>query len=420
MFQSEIIEDVLKKQTELKSEIRGMVSVIIPNYNHASYIADAIQSVLNQDYQNYEIIVVDDGSTDNSRQVVSGFGERVRYIYQENQGLSAARNTGIATARGEYIALLDADDMYEPGFLSTLVPMLQADPEAAGIYCGYRFVDHLNHPLPQIEARKIPQGQLYRVLLDGNFLVPESMLVRSQCYQNTGLFDENLTACEDWDMWLRMSARNKFIGTEKVLTRHRILPGSMSTNPNRMLDNRLVVLSKHFGMDSSEKELKLQIKKRAYGQVYLTSSVEFQQSGDIGKAYECFRKMVEWCPDLLTQVDTFYRLGCGQQPKGYMGHFASMDLKQNAEILLDMLDRLFDEPDMPVTLRGFQREAYAKAFFSLALLNYGARRFQETRWYLLSAVRNEPCYGFKRQFLATLLKSLMDPRLIDRLRSAKK
>ncbi len=105
-----------------------LVSIIIPNFNHGPFIADAIRCVLNQDYRSFEIIVVDDGSTDNSREVVAEFGEQVHYIWQENQGLSAARNTGIQAAKGAYIALLDADDMYEPNFLSTLMKALQEDP----------------------------------------------------------------------------------------------------------------------------------------------------------------------------------------------------------------------------------------------------------------------------------------------------
>ena len=163
-----------------------LVSIIIPNYNHAKYVGDAICSVLNQDYRDFEIIVVDDGSTDNSREVITKFGEQVRYIWQENQGLSAARNTGIKSAKGSVIGVLDADDMYEPAFLTTMISALRENPDADGIYCGYQFVDQLNNPLPQIEARSIPSDKLYHAMLDGNFLVPESMLVNRYCYDKVG------------------------------------------------------------------------------------------------------------------------------------------------------------------------------------------------------------------------------------------
>ncbi len=111
--------------------VRNLVSVVIPNFNHARYIGDAIRSVLAQEYPHFEIIVVDDGSTDDRRAVVVEFGNLVQYIWQENQGLSAARNTGIRAARGSFVGVLDADDLYEPNFMGVLVALLKERPEAA-------------------------------------------------------------------------------------------------------------------------------------------------------------------------------------------------------------------------------------------------------------------------------------------------
>ena len=212
-----------------------LVSIIIPNYNHAQYVGDAIWSVLTQEYRNFEIIVVDDGSTDNSRDVITQFGDKVQYIHQKNAGLSAARNTGIKASKGVLIGVLDADDMYESIFLSTLVVTLQENPDADGVYCGYQFVDHKNNLLPQIEARPVDHDKLYDALLDGNFFVPESIFLRRYVYDNVGLFDETLRACEDWDVWLRVTKKYKIVHSPNILTRHRILPGSMSTDPQRML-----------------------------------------------------------------------------------------------------------------------------------------------------------------------------------------
>jgi glycosyltransferase involved in cell wall biosynthesis len=389
-----------------------LVSVIIPNYNHAQYIGEAIQSVLGQKYRNFEIIVVDDGSTDNSRAVVAEFGTQVRYIWQENRGLSAARNTGIKAANGAYISLLDADDIYEPSFLSALVSILEANREFAGVYCGYQFVDHLNHPLPQREDRLISEGRLFQALAGGNFLVPESVLVRHSCYGSAGPFDESLNACEDWDMWLRIASQYKISGTNQILTRHRILPGSMSTDPIRMLNNRLAVLKKHFGEEPTDDE-DGNLKRYAYGRAYLASGIEYLQYGDEESAFGCLRKMANVCPDLLTQQDTFYQLGCGDQPKGSLGHFASLDLQRNAQMLLDTLDRLFSDSEMRMSLAGVRRPAYANAYFALALLSYGARRFQDTRRFMSSALVADPQLAVNRWFVITWLKSLLGARLVD-------
>jgi glycosyltransferase involved in cell wall biosynthesis len=392
-----------------------LASVVIPNYNHGQYVGNAIRSVLGQEYRDFEIIVVDDGSTDNSRDVVAQFGDQVRYIWQENQGLSAARNTGLEAAKGAYIGLLDADDMYEPDFLSSLVSVLEANPDADGIFCGYRFVDHLNNPLPQVEARLIPDGQLYRALLDGNFLVPESMLVRRRCYKNVGLFDETLRACEDWDMWLRITSRHKIVGTTKVLTRHRILPGSMSADPIRMFSNRVAVVEKHFGPEPASGEDLAGQKRRAYGRAYLVSAVEYLQYHEVDRAYEMLQNMVALCPDLLTQLDTFYELGCGDQPKGFRGHFATLDIQHNARVLFEVLDRLFDDQPETGKLKGYRRPAYANARFALGLLYHGARQFREARRFLLGAIIAEPKYGLNRQLVVTLLKSILGAGLFGRL-----
>jgi len=397
----------------INSQDSSLVSVIIPNYNHARYLGDAIQSVLDQLYRHVEIIVVDDGSSDNSREVVDNFGSRIKSIWQRNQGLSAARNAGIQASNGDFIGVLDADDLYDPNYLSTLVPMLEADPGAYGIYCGYRFVDHQNRSLPQIEARDIPDGKLYDALLDGNFLVPESVLVRRQCYEKTNLFDDSLTACEDWDMWLRLSKKYRFIGTDQILTRHRVLPGSMSSDPKKMFNNRLAVLNKHFGERETNGGMS-SAQQRAYGRAYLASCVEYQQYGDEEMSYQCFWNMAKVYPDLLTLIDTYYQLGCGDQPKGYMGHFASMDLKRSAITLLNMLDRLFMDPDLSTRLKDYRRTAYSNAYFALALLNYGARQYGETRGLLMSILRTNPRYGLQWQFVAIWLKSLLDVRLVER------
>lgn len=395
-----------KQPNQERQQDAGLVSVIIPNYNHAAYLGAAIQSVLDQSYRQVEIIVVDDGSTDNSREVVARFGDQVRYIWQTNQGLSAARNSGIRAAKGSYIALLDADDLYETAFLQTLVATLAATPTADGIYCGYQFVDEQNRLLPQREARLISVDRLYAALAEGNFLVPEAMLLRHVCYEQVGAFDETLSACEDWDMWLRVTKSFNIIGASQVLTRHRILPSSMSTDPTRMFTNRLAVLQKHFGPATADGNQENSLKQRAYGRTYLISGVEYLQFRDLGRVYSCLREMAHLCPALLLELDTFYQLGCGSQPKGSLGHFHSLDLAGNAQTLFALLDRLFAEPALAVQLIPYRRRAYAYAYLALGLLSYGAQRYGLTRHFLLRGIAAGFHHGLNGRALVTLLKAL--------------
>ena len=392
-----------------------LVSVIIPNYNHAQYVGDAIWSVLTQEYRNFEIIVVDDGSTDNSREVIAQFGDKVQYIHQKNAGLSAARNTGIKASKGVLIGVLDADDMYESIFLSTLVVTLQENPDADGVYCGYQFVDHKNNLLPQIEARPVDHDKLYDALLDGNFFVPESIFLRRYVYDNVGLFDETLRACEDWDVWLRVTKKYKIVHSPNILTRHRILPGSMSTDPQRMLTYRLAVLKKHVGDEPVGNGSS--VAHRAYGRAYLGSCVEYLQYGNTDRAYECFQKLANIYPVLLTELDTFYQLGCGDQPKGSMGDLASLNVKRNSVPLLLMMTSLFSDSRTGKDVRLLERAASAKAYFALGMLAYGTREFRESRWFFARAVFTDFKYLFNRELTSRWLKSLMSPKLVDFLKN---
>ncbi len=392
-----------------------LVSVIIPNYNHARFLGGAIRSVLEQTYRPVEVIVVDDGSTDNSGEVAAAFGDQIRYIYQTNAGLSAARNTGLRAAKGELIGVLDADDMYEPNFLETLVTALQADPQADGVYCGYQFVDEANNPLPQIENRPVSPADLYPALLDGNFFVPESVFLRRRVYDAVGFFDESLRACEDWDVWLRAAKQFRLIHSPHILTRHRVLAGSMSTDPLRMLTARLAVLKKHVGEEPASAGTS--IVHRAYGRAYLGSCVEYLQYGHPDRAYECFQKMANVCPSLLLEVDTYYQLGCGDQPKGRMGDLASLNVKRSSLPLLGMMDRLFTDPSTSGGIRQLQRAARARMFHSLGMLAYGTREFRLARRFFRRAVQHDLRLLFDPALLSRWVKSLLGARLLERLKA---
>ena len=396
-----------------------LVSVIIPTYNHAPYLGEAIQSVLRQTYENYEIIVVDDGSTDNTREVVAKFGEKIRYIQQDNQGLSAARNTGIRAAKGELIGLLDADDLYEPEFMETLVPILESDSEIDGVYCSARTVDIENNPLPQLIGRGLPPNQFRNSLLRGGFFPPLCMFARKYCYEELGLFDLSFQGCADWDIWLRMSTRYHIVGIDRTLTRYRIEPNSMSHDIGHMLDDRTRVLQKYFADDPDDQFQWTHQHKQAFGYNYLRTSIEFLQAENQGKADQYLRQAFDIYPELASDFDVFYRLGLGGQPMGYRGNFSSLDLDKNAYILMAMLDALMDDPKIAFQLKDYRKTAYANAFLALGLLNYGAQRFDEARRLLLRAIAIEPGFAFKQNNLPTLAKSLIGPAGIEWFRALK-
>lgn len=394
-----------------------LVSVIIPNYNHAAYIADAIRSVLAQDYRPIEVIVVDDGSTDNSRQVVAAFGDQVTYLWQRNQGLSAARNTGIHAARGQYIGLLDADDLYHPSFLRTLVPLLEADATLGAVYGGYQFVDEHGQPLPQIGNPTVAVEEFYATMARGNFLAAHCLLVRRNCYESIGLFDESLRASEDWDMWLRISRSYGVAGAGVVLVYYRVLSGSMSSDLQRMEQNRIAVLQKHFGAPQGDPMSWPLLQRSAYGGLYRKSAIAFLQRGDDAHAYRSLRKAFSIYPELAQTVDIFYEFGCGGQATGHRGDFAQIDLSANTRHLFAILGRLFAEPDLPQPLRQVKGLAYANAHYAMGLLYYGQNDQPQAQRHLWAALRSAPSLLRRRQLTVTLLKSLCGSGFIRRART---
>ena len=189
-----------------------LVSVIIPTYNYARYIHLAIASVLHQSYPNIEIIVVDDGSTDNTQEVLEGYGKQVHLVRQENLGASAARNRGIAEASGEYIAFLDADDAYRMHNIEAKVHYLETHPEHDWCYSDWAWVDKHRQTLmyghePKVSLANIrAEGDILPLALQGYRLGTNVFMYRRSLIEETGLFDPALKVLEDFDYMLRAAA----------------------------------------------------------------------------------------------------------------------------------------------------------------------------------------------------------------------
>ncbi len=181
-----------------------MISVIITTYDRRAFLEEALQSVLHQDYGDKEIIVVDDGSDDGSWEAVKGLP--VRYEWKKNGGISSARNFGITLARGEYIAFLDADDLWKKGKLRVQIDAMEAE----GAVLSY--TDELwlknGRPFNQKKRHRKYSGFIYERCLPLCIISPSSAVMRKELFDETGLFDEALPVCEDYDMWLRICCRH--------------------------------------------------------------------------------------------------------------------------------------------------------------------------------------------------------------------
>lgn len=182
------------------------ISVVIPTFNRARFLKKTIDSALNQTIKNYEIIIVDDGSSDNTKQIVESYGDKIKYIYQKNAGPSAARNTGIKHAKGTYIAFLDSDDEFLPRKLELQMKYLKAHPECRFLYSYYFNVDKKGNILKLREPKECrSKNELRFLLLTRRFTIRTStVLVHRDVFDDSGYFNTNYSYSQDWDMWLRI------------------------------------------------------------------------------------------------------------------------------------------------------------------------------------------------------------------------
>jgi glycosyltransferase involved in cell wall biosynthesis len=187
-----------------------LISVIIPTYQRAHAIGNAIESVYAQTFQDWEIVVVDDGSTDGTEELLKQYAPRVRYFRQENRGPSAARNYGIREACGEWIAFLDSDDIWLPEKLSRQLELAQADLNIAWVYSDLEYFDHDPSKLPKSAFAYFPPARgmvLKHLFLHGCAMHTTTVIVKKTCFDEVGYFDESLRITEDIDLYFRLAAK---------------------------------------------------------------------------------------------------------------------------------------------------------------------------------------------------------------------
>lgn len=183
-----------------------LVSVIIPTYNRIPLLLEAVDSVLKQTFVDFELIVVDDGSSDGTEKALNSYRDRLVYHFQNNQGVSAARNQGIQMTRGKWIALLDSDDLWLPEKLETQIRFLSQNPEALICQTEEVWIRNGRRLNPLKKHQKV-SGDIFVSSLRLCLVSPSAVIIKKDLFERVGCFDEELPACEDYDLWLRISAQ---------------------------------------------------------------------------------------------------------------------------------------------------------------------------------------------------------------------
>jgi glycosyltransferase involved in cell wall biosynthesis len=269
------------------------VSVIIPTYNMANYLGETIQDVLNQTYLNFEIIVVNDASTDHTDQVMEQFDDqRIKYIvHPENRYAAAARNTGIRASEGEYIAFVDADDKIHPEKLITQIAFLEQNTEVGLAYCSRIEIDQEGNPLALVPA---PSTVSLKDLALGYPYAPSEIVMRREWAQKVGLFDESFRFHgEDPDFHMRLALQGcKMAGVKRVLNFRRLRADRVLKNLEKVVEGEVRAFENTFANPLCPNEV-LELRKKSLGMIHrIFSFIAFSQN-DTTLGQELLRKAIE-------------------------------------------------------------------------------------------------------------------------------
>lgn len=226
------------------------VSVVIPAYNSENFIGQALQSVLAQSFSPREIIIIDDGSTDQTKHVIAGYVGNIKYVYQENAGPAAARNRGVLEAKSDWIAFLDSDDYWDADHLEQLVENLKKNKDAVLVYCGKKWIDKDGNTLTDFARQeKFPSGWIFNDLFKANYISTASVvLVKKSIFHAIGGFNEKLWNAEDYDLWLCISAIAQVCGVPVYTVNYRRHATNLTLQTMKALRGDLVVLKKCINM----------------------------------------------------------------------------------------------------------------------------------------------------------------------------
>lgn len=280
---------------------KGKVSVIIPNYNYARYVGGAVDSVLAQTFPDIEIIVVDDGSTDASKDVLSDYGDAIKTIFQQNRGVSAARNNGVAASSGELVAFLDADDEWLPSKVEKQVALFRSDTSLGLVHVGVDEIDADGHSLRHRLEGSTGDATHDLLMLGRKGILGggSGLMVARTVFDQTGGFDSRLSTSADWDFFYQAARRCKVGFVPEVLVRYRFHNANMRANVAAMENDMTLAFERAFAGGPGED------KRAAYGNLYKTLAGSYFRAGQYGAFARTAMKSVGYDPANLLYFAKF-------------------------------------------------------------------------------------------------------------------
>ena len=376
------------------------VTVQISTYNRQHLLGQAIQSVIYQTYSDFELIVVDDGSTDSTSEVLNQFSDpRIRYVYQDNRGLSAARNTGLRLAMGEFICFLDDDDCFLPNKLETQVKALENDATIGLVASGYFKVHENGCAIEEIRSwEHYPVLDLNTLLFYCPFLT-HAVLIRRSLLEQIGGFDENLIIIEDWDCWLRLAyAGCKMSWVKDIVCSYHFHSNQMTKRTKEVLTGRIAIFEKFFSQDDLPDEL-VSIKHNVISHIYLLNASRAYASGWNNIAKNNLQSAINLKPNLpIDEQDYLVDVLLGEaKPLLQTG-----GLSEHAKTIANNL------PDSIQNNSRFNKHLISDAALITSFESYKKKDWNMVRRSLPIAIRNNPNLLLNRGIWSIALQSFMN------------
>jgi glycosyltransferase involved in cell wall biosynthesis len=371
------------------------VSVIIPTYNNARLVTQAVESALAQTYADVEVIVADDGSTDNTQAILAGYGMKIKIIHQENGGPATARNSGFRASRGDYLLFLDSDDLIPPDKLKLQVSFLETQPDFGLVYSAWQ---QINEDGTRVlgEVRPNKQGQVLKEILRRDlFFFPGAAVIRRECLEQVGPFDESLYGCEDADMWLRLARAGYAFGyIDLPLFQYRFHAGSITGNVDlRQVRSWLASLDKFFADPDLPDDIRA-LEAEAYSILHYETAARYYRARQIELGQGQIRKAISRCPEMEHQWLLEWIAGSALDPR-------TSDPHQFIDLLFDNL------PPEATNMRPLRRRAHGRCHTSAAFTAHQNRRFGQVRRHILPALIGDPDTIRNRGFLRIAAESLL-------------
>ncbi len=374
------------------------VSVIIPTYNHDRFVGQAVDSVLAQTYPDFEVIVVDDGSTDSTQTVLAQYGKRIKYIYQENKGQPAARNKGLLASQGVYLLFLDSDDIISPSKLELQVSLLEARPDFGLVYSGRQYISQDGKVLGEVRPNR--QGQLLKDMLLRRFILGTTgvVVVRRECFTKAGLFDESLLKGDDTDLWCRIARAGYAFGcVEQPLIQYRIRQDGLHLNVSPQdIQYRFASLDKFFADPDLPDDIKA-LRTEVYGVVHYETAMRYYRAGKIDLGQDHIRKAISTHPRLSSDKEWLLAW--------ITSAVADPRIADPLQLINLILDNL---PAEAITLHSLRRLIKGKYHLTTIFHEYQNRRLKAIPRHIVPAVLGDPSIIRNRGFVSICFRSLLE------------